>query len=71
MTDTLRYFKVGDSTPDYYRVAYSPSQVWFWERDRWRNSVLPNLRAFLDDAHGSGATVREVLPSDLPAEVPA
>lgn len=64
-SDQYRYFELGND--DFYRVHRDGSPVEFWVGGEWMLSVLPDLAGFLDDALGSGVSVREVL--DM-AEVP-
>lgn len=56
--DQYCYFLVGS---DHWRVHRDEAPVEFWDGDEWRQSILPNREMFLNDALGSGATVREIL----------
>lgn len=66
--DPFHYYAIrGSDRWEHWRALEDRGLVEFWDGQDWRVSVLPNRVAFLDDALGGGATVREVLD---PEEVP-
>lgn len=82
MKDGYRYFvsrptaedgnpvPVESSDPSYFRIPGDTIDgrllVEFWCVDEWLRSIIQPFHAHIDDALGSGATIREVLEEEIP-----